>query len=61
MKYLIRTARLSHRPAIEIIIALSVGELSVQDYTPEQIEGALQCAFGVEPHLRVQVCRLEPG
>jgi GNAT superfamily N-acetyltransferase len=51
MKYLIRIARLEDCPTIERLIALSARELSVQDYTPEQIEGALQGAFGVDTQL----------
>ena len=36
---------------IEKLIALSARELSAKDYTPEQIEGALQGAFGVDTQL----------
>lgn len=51
MQYFIRKANLDDCPNIEKLIALSARELSVQDYTPEQIEGALQGAFGVDTQL----------
>ncbi|RPI77426.1 MAG: GNAT family N-acetyltransferase, partial [Desulfobacteraceae bacterium] len=51
MKYKIRKAELNDCPEIEKLIALSARGLSAQDYTPEQIEGALQGAFGVDTQL----------
>jgi GNAT superfamily N-acetyltransferase len=51
MEYKIRKAELNDCPAIEKLIALSARGLSAQDYTPEQIEGALQGAFGVDTQL----------
>jgi N-acetylglutamate synthase-like GNAT family acetyltransferase len=51
MEYLIRKAALNDCPTIEKLIALSARGLSAQDYTPEQIEGALQGAFGVDTQL----------
>jgi GNAT superfamily N-acetyltransferase len=47
----IRQATLADRPALEALIALSARELSRGDYTPEQIEGALRGAFGVDTQL----------
>jgi GNAT superfamily N-acetyltransferase len=47
----IRTATLADRPAIEKLIAQSARELSTADYRPEQIEGALRGAFGVDTQL----------
>ena len=51
MEYLIRKATLNDCPTIEKLIALSARELSAQDYTPEQIEGALKGAFGIDTQL----------
>jgi N-acetylglutamate synthase-like GNAT family acetyltransferase len=51
MEYTIRKAKMNDCPAIEKLIALSARGLSAQDYTPEQIEGALQGAFGVDTQL----------
>jgi GNAT superfamily N-acetyltransferase len=51
MEYTIRKAEMNDRPEIEKLIALSARGLSKQDYTPEQIEGALQGAFGVDTQL----------
>lgn len=51
MQYTIRKANLDDCSNIEKLIALSARELSTQDYTPEQIEGALQGAFGVDTQL----------
>ena len=51
MDYVIRKANLDDGPAIEELIALSARALSVQDYSPEQIEGALQGAFGLDTQL----------
>ena len=51
MQYSIRKANLDDCPSIENLIAVSARELSAQDYTPEQIEGALRGAFGVDTQL----------
>jgi GNAT superfamily N-acetyltransferase len=51
MEYTIRKAKLNDCASIEKLIALSARGLSAQDYTPEQIEGALQGAFGVDTQL----------
>ncbi|MDE3056809.1 MAG: GNAT family N-acetyltransferase [Bacteroidota bacterium] len=51
MEYLIRKANLDDCKKIRKLIALSARELSAQDYTHEQIEGALQGAFGVDTQL----------
>lgn len=51
VKYVIRKAELSDVPAIERLIAESVRILSAGDYTPEQIEGALKSAWGVDTQL----------
>jgi GNAT superfamily N-acetyltransferase len=47
----IRLAILADKPALEALIARSARELSRNDYTPEQVEGALQGAFGVDTQL----------
>ena len=47
----IRRATLADKPALEALIARSARELSRGDYTPEQVEGALQGAFGVDTQL----------
>jgi GNAT superfamily N-acetyltransferase len=47
----LRPACLEDRPALEALIARSARELSAGDYTPEQIEGALRGAFGVDTQL----------
>jgi GNAT superfamily N-acetyltransferase len=49
--YHIRPATLADKPALESLIARSARELSRRDYTPEQVEGALQGAFGVDTQL----------
>jgi GNAT superfamily N-acetyltransferase len=49
--YRIRNATLSDKPALEALIARSARELSKGDYTPEQVEGALRGAFGVDTQL----------
>lgn len=51
MAYRIRPATLADKPALEVLIARSARELSAGDYTPEQIEGALRGAFGVDTQL----------
>jgi GNAT superfamily N-acetyltransferase len=51
MQYPLRTATHADRPALRILIARSARELGAGDYRPEQIEGALQGAFGVDTQL----------
>jgi GNAT superfamily N-acetyltransferase len=51
MTYQVRPARLEERSQIESLIADSARQLCAQDYTPEQIEGALQGVFGVDTEL----------
>jgi GNAT superfamily N-acetyltransferase len=50
-RYQIRKATLEDRAMLEVLIARSARELSTRDYTPEQVEGALQGAFGVDTQL----------
>jgi GNAT superfamily N-acetyltransferase len=47
----LRAARLEDCLSLEKLIARSVRELGAGDYTPEQMEGALQGAFGVDTQL----------
>jgi GNAT superfamily N-acetyltransferase len=47
----IRPARLEDKSRLTDLIARSARELSADDYTPEQIEGALLGAFGVDTQL----------
>ncbi len=49
--FTIRKAEIDDCTEIANLIALSARGLSAQDYTPEQIEGALQGAFGVDTQL----------
>jgi len=51
MEYELRKATLDDRPALELLIARSARGLSANDYGPEQIEGALRGAFGVDTQL----------
>lgn len=51
MSYEIRKATLQDREALEMLIARSARQLGAQDYTTEQIEGALRGAFGVDTQL----------
>ena len=51
MQYQLRTATHADRPALRVLIARSARELGAADYRPEQIEGALQGAFGVDTQL----------
>jgi N-acetylglutamate synthase-like GNAT family acetyltransferase len=51
MKYFIRKADLDDCAEIEKLIALSARKLSINDYSREQMEGALQGAFGVDTQL----------
>lgn len=51
MSYQLRPAMLEEVPALGELIALSARTLCAEDYTAEQIEGALQGAFGVDSEL----------
>lgn len=51
MSFDIRPATLEDLPALEALIAHSARVLCAPDYTPEQIEGALRGAFGVDTQL----------
>ena len=51
MQYPLRIATHADRPALQLLIARSARELGAADYRPEQIEGALQGAFGVDSQL----------
>jgi GNAT superfamily N-acetyltransferase len=51
MEYVLRKATLDDRPALESLIARSARGLSANDYAPEQVEGALRGAFGVDTQL----------
>jgi GNAT superfamily N-acetyltransferase len=53
MRYPIRPATLADKPQLEALIARSARELSAGLYTPEQVEGALRGAFGVDTQLIV--------
>jgi GNAT superfamily N-acetyltransferase len=47
----LRRATLAERDVLEDLIARSARGLSTADYRPEQVEGALQGAFGVDSQL----------
>lgn len=49
--YQLRQATLADRPVLEALIARSARDLSAADYRPEQVEGALRGAFGVDTQL----------
>ncbi len=51
MKYKLRNAMLADQAELESLMARSAKELSAHDYTPEQVEGALLGAFGVDTQL----------
>jgi GNAT superfamily N-acetyltransferase len=51
MDFDVRLARLDDRAVLETLIARSARGLGVPDYKPEQIEAALQGAFGVDTEL----------
>jgi GNAT superfamily N-acetyltransferase len=51
MPFIIRAATLDERPAIRTLIERSARGLGVPEYRPEQIEAALQAAFGVDSQL----------
>ena len=47
----LRRATMADLPALGPLIAASARELSRDDYTPEQVEGALRGAFGTDTQL----------
>jgi GNAT superfamily N-acetyltransferase len=51
MDFEVRLARLEDRAVLETLIARSARGLGVPDYTPQQIDAALQGAFGVDTEL----------
>ncbi len=51
MEFTLRRATLADRPELEALIARSIRELGARDYSTEQIEAALQGAFGVDTQL----------
>jgi GNAT superfamily N-acetyltransferase len=51
MQHLLRKATHADRPELERLIARSARALGAVDYRPEQIEGALRGAFGVDTQL----------
>jgi GNAT superfamily N-acetyltransferase len=51
MPYALRAATRADLEALQRLIARSARELGAQDYRPEQIEGALRGAFGVDTQL----------
>jgi GNAT superfamily N-acetyltransferase len=51
VNFSLRVARLEDEPALRELIARSIRALGAADYSPPQIEGALQGAFGVDTTL----------
>ncbi|MET0533713.1 MAG: GNAT family N-acetyltransferase [Steroidobacter sp.] len=51
MNYQLRLATLADEPLLRDLISRSIRELGADDYTPAQIEAALQGAFGVDTAL----------
>jgi GNAT superfamily N-acetyltransferase len=51
MAYKIRKAHIEECAALARLIAISARELSIHDYTAEQIEGALRGTYGVDSQL----------
>lgn len=51
MDYILRKARLDDRPAIQQLIKESARSLSREDYSDQQIEGAIATVFGVDTNL----------
>ena len=51
MSYHVRTATSSDEPVLWKLIARSIRELGAGDYSPDQIEAALEGAFGVDTAL----------
>jgi GNAT superfamily N-acetyltransferase len=51
MSYQLRRAAHADRPVLTVLIARAARELGAADYRPEQIEGALRGAFGVDSQL----------
>src|SRR5690242_5840128 len=50
-RLVVRRATMGDLPALGPLIAASARELSRDDYTPEQVEGALKGAFGTDTQL----------
>jgi GNAT superfamily N-acetyltransferase len=51
MDYRLRKATFDDQPALTVLIARSARELSMEEYRPEVVEGALRGAFGVDTQL----------
>jgi GNAT superfamily N-acetyltransferase len=51
MSYRLRKASVADQPALEALITRSARTLGADDYTPDQIEGALRGTFGVDTQL----------
>jgi len=51
MNFTLRQALAEDVPALRVLIDASVRGLQAQDYTPNQIEGALQSVYGVDSQL----------
>jgi GNAT superfamily N-acetyltransferase len=51
VEHLLRKASLDDRAALQELIGRSARQLSAGDYRPEQVEGALRGAFGVDSQL----------
>ncbi len=51
MNLILRSAVDTDIPALTVLIALSVRQLQAGDYTPSQLEGALQSVYGVDTQL----------
>ncbi len=51
VEFTLRNATLADRPELEALIARSIRELGAHDYSAEQIEAALEGAFGVDTQL----------
>lgn len=51
MKFLLRTALITDCDPIETLIAASIRKLGAQDYSSDQIEAALNSAFGLDTQL----------
>jgi len=60
MQFQPRTATRVDRPDLQLLIARSARALGAGDYRPEQIEGALQGAFGVDSHAERNARELDP-
>ena len=51
LRFHVRPARLDEKEALRHIVALSVRELSREDYSEREIEGALKTIFGIDTEL----------